>query len=212
MSILRRSEIPLVISGVCVLIILIDTFAADKTIRTVSTNIQSWAIIMAGFALGIGCIKLIMRQVNEFQKRISPIRSVGIVILLLVMLASGIVDLNLRNPVYLFLTNNVYSLLYGVAWSFQYFFLFYGLYRAYRVRNIDSLFMTVATILLILKSGSVFETFMGPIAIRGGDWLLNVPVLAGNRAITISASLGIMLIGLRVLLGKERGYMRTGGG
>lgn len=208
MSFLRRIEVPLTISSIVVAIILLDTFSGDKTVRAISTTIQSWAIILAGAAMGIGAINLVRRQVRNIQARQMVVRSAGILILLGVMLGSGIVDLNLQNPVYKFITENFYSAIYGAGWSFQYFFLFYGLYRAYRVRNLDSALMCIASVLVILRSAPIFELVIGPYALIGGDWMLNVVSLAGNRAIIIASSIGILLIGLRVMLGKERGYLR----
>ncbi|MBS7657524.1 hypothetical protein KEJ33_06345 [Candidatus Bathyarchaeota archaeon] len=208
MSLMRRIEIPLTISGIIVGIILIDTFSGDKTVRAISTTLQSWAIILAGAAMGIGAINLIRRQIRNIQSKRMIVRSVGIIVLLLVMLASGVVDLNLQNPVYTFIVNNFYSKIYGAGWAFQYFFLYYGLYRAYRVRNVDSLFLFIGSVLIILKSAAIFQVIMGDPIVMLGDWILSVPNLAGNRAIIIASSLGIVLLGLRVLLGKERGFLR----
>jgi hypothetical protein len=212
MSILRRSELPLAISGIMVFVILIDSFIDNPSIRAVSTTFQSWAIILAGFALGIGAINLIKRQVLNIQRGEIAFRSAGIIVLLLITMGSGLADLTLNHPIYLFITNNIYSKLYGTGWSFQYFFLFYGLYRAYRIKNVDSFFMVLSSVLLILNKGTIFEAILGnTIAVLPGDWVLKVPVTAGQRAIIIASSIGILLIGYRVLLGKERGFLRAGG-
>jgi hypothetical protein len=212
MSFMRRIEIPLTISGIIVGIILVDTFSGDATVRAISTTLQTWAIILAGASMGIGAINLIRRQVRNIQANKMVLRSFGIIILLVVMLASGVVDLNLQNPVYLFIVNNIYSKIYGAGWSFQYFFLYYGLYRAYRIRNLDSFFLCLGTVFIILKSAAIFQAIMGDPIVILGDWILNVPNLAGNRAIIIASSIGIILLGLRVFLGKERGFLRREAG
>jgi hypothetical protein len=210
-DLLRRVEIPLAISSIITIIILIDTFSGVAAIRTVSTTLQSWAIILAGFALGLGALNLIGRQIRQLQRREMIIRSAGTLLLLVVVIITGLADLTLQHPVYRFITDNAYSKLYGTGWSFQYFFLFFGMYRAYRVRNIDSFFMFLASVLLILKSGTIFQAFLGPNAVVPGQWILDVPSKAGQRAIIIASALGIISIGFRVLTGKERGYIRAGG-
>jgi hypothetical protein len=127
------------------------------------------------------------------------------------MIGSGLADLSLNHPVFRFVTDHIYSKLYGTGWSFQYFFLFYGMYRAYRIKNLDSFFMVISSVLLIFNKGTIFEALLGDIAVFPGNWVVQVPVLGGTRAIIVASSIGILLIGYRVILGKERGFLRAGG-
>ncbi len=211
MSFLKKSEIPLGLASVITIIMLLDLFLGEPNLRLLSTTIQEWTIILAGFALGVGSINLFFRQVKQVQTKKEVPRSMLVMVLMLVILVTGVVDLELNNPIFRFILDNIYVQIYAGTWAFQYFFGVYGFYRAYKVRDIYSFAMVFASVFVIFKNAPIFEAIVGPSASLIGDWLLNVPNLAGQRAITVSASLGIILIGLRTVLGKERGYIRGGG-
>ena len=43
-----------------------------------------------------------------------------------------------------------------------------------------------------------------------GDWIFSVPNMATMRAVIIGNALGAIALAMRVLLGKERGYLKGG--
>jgi hypothetical protein len=211
MSILRRSETPLIIASIITLIVLADDFIADPNFRIISTTIQTWAIVLAGFALGVGSINLFRRQIRYVQNKEEVPRSLLIMGLMIIIIISGVIDLQLNNPIFRFILDNVYVQIYAGTWAFQYFFGVYAFYRSYKIRNVYSLAMLLGSVFVIIKNAPVFEAIIGPSAAVVGDWIFSNPNLAGQRAINMSASLGLILIGLRTVLGKERGYIRGGG-
>jgi len=212
MSFIRRTEIPITIAAIMTLIMLLDLFTGDPTLRAASTMLQSWAIILAGFALGIGAVSLLrLHTTNIKRKRPGWYGSVLIIFFTAAVLVTGLMDLNLANPILRFILDNMYMRLYAAAWAFEGIFLIYGLYRAFKIRNLDSLILSVTAFFCIIRNAAVAEVFFGPAAFAPGTWILDVPNLGGIRALMIASSLGILMLGLRTLLGKERGYIRTGG-
>jgi hypothetical protein len=90
--------------------------------------------------------------------------------------------------------------------SLMAFFVFTAAWRAFRVRNAASLVMLVATLVVLIGSirlriGNGWEL---PAALR--TWAMSVPVRAGSRGILLGISVGILVTGLRLLLGIERPY------
>jgi hypothetical protein len=86
------------------------------------------------------------------------------------------------------------------------FFVFTAAWRLFRVRGAASLVMLVAALVVLIGSFRLNVGGSGelPAALRA--WTLNVPVLAGSRGILLGIALGILLTGLRLLLGIERPY------
>ena len=212
MSFMHRSEIPITIAAATTIIMLVDLFTGNPTIQAVSTMLQSWAIILAGFALGIGAFSLLRLHTNIVRKQKSGWYGSAIILCFtIVVLFFGLVDLNLANPIFRFILDNMYIRLYAAAWAFQGVFMVYGLYKAFKIRNLESAVLFVATIFAIIKNTAIWEVTLGSWIVVPGTWILDVPNLGGQRALMIASALGILALGLRTLLGKERGYIRTGG-
>lgn len=88
-------------------------------------------------------------------------------------------------------------------------------YRAFRVRNAEATVMLVTAFIVLLG-----RTFLGgvltewlpaqlePLKIPNlVQWIMSVPITAGNRAIMIGIALGIISTSLKVMLGIDRTYL-----
>jgi hypothetical protein len=210
MSILRRTEVPLIVTGIVTGIVLIDLFSGNASVRAISTVLQQWSIILAGFALGIGAVNLLWRHGNEIRTRKSNVwyKSAIVFFFILVMMITGLIDLNLANPVFRFTLDNIYARLYAGVWAFEGFFGVYGYYRAFKVRGFESAIMFVASVIITLKNAPLGEAILGPGFIALGQWVMDIPNVAGIRALTVSAAIGTLILALRSLLGKERAYLK----
>ena len=116
-----------------------------------------------------------------------------------------------------------------LSWIYDYFFTpcnasmfsllaFYiasASYRAFRVRNTEATVMLVTAFIVLLG-----RTFLGglltdwlPDQLAGlkipsvVQWIMSVPITAGNRAIMIGIALGIISTSLKVMLGIDRTYL-----
>lgn len=87
------------------------------------------------------------------------------------------------------------------------FFIASAAYRAFRARNVLSSLLLFAALIVMLR-------FMpgpwGDLFSKTSAWIMNVPNMAAQRAITIGIGLGIVATALKVVLGIERGYMGKG--
>jgi hypothetical protein len=211
MSALTRKQFILVIMGAMVFFSMIDFFFYHPTTRSIATEFQTWAIIISSLALGIGVIKMIFLHGNYVIRRESDriIPSSALLIALVLTLISGVIDLNLGNPVFKFMYTNVYQVLHGAVYGLTGFYITSAIYKAYRVRSYESLMLLVAGIIMLLKNAPIGEFVLGTSIVSLGDWLMAVPNTAGNLAILIGFAVGTILLSLRIILGLERGV--TGG-
>jgi hypothetical protein len=88
-------------------------------------------------------------------------------------------------------------------------------FRAFRVRNAEATVMLLTAFIVLLG-----RTFLGGVATDWlpsqlaplkipnlVQWIMSVPVTAGNRAIMIGIALGIISTSLKVMLGIDRTYL-----
>lgn len=88
--------------------------------------------------------------------------------------------------------------------SLLFFTLVYAAFRMLRQRTTvwNVLFIAAVAVVLIgfspVPSLSLFSTIR--------EWLISVPVSAGTRGLLIGVGLGVLVVGVRVLTGRDRGF------
>jgi hypothetical protein len=88
-------------------------------------------------------------------------------------------------------------------------------YRAFRARNLEATLLLVTATIILLGRTFVGQLLTGwlPESLQFlhipilANWIMAVPNQAGNRAIMIGVSLGIVSLSLRVILAIDRSYL-----
>ena len=106
----------------------------------------------------------------------------------------------------------------ATMYSLLAFYIASAAYRAFRARNVDATMLLIAAFVILMG-----QTFVGVVSTSWlpewlsffrvenlSLWLLSVANLAGQRAILIGISLGVISMSLRVILGIERTHLSGG--
>ena len=109
----------------------------------------------------------------------------------------------------------VFTPLKATMYSLLAFFVASASYRAFRAKNKEAtiLLVTAFVILLGRTPAGYYVTFWLPDTLSFfqvpnlANWIMGVPNLAGQRAIIVGISLGVISMSLRVILGIERTYL-----
>ena len=88
-------------------------------------------------------------------------------------------------------------------------------YRAFRAKNAEATVLLIAAFIILLGRTFIGKlmSFWVPLDQSGFDiprlaeWIMNVPNLAGQRAIMIGIALGVVSTSLKLILGIERSYL-----
>ncbi|MCP4709581.1 MAG: hypothetical protein GY869_13220, partial [Planctomycetes bacterium] len=110
---------------------------------------------------------------------------------------------------------HIFTPLKATMYALLAFFVASASYRAFRAKNKEAtiLLITAFVILLGRTPAGHYATFWLPDALSFfhvpnlANWIMAVPNLAGQRAIIIGISLGVISMSLRVILGIERTYL-----
>lgn len=84
------------------------------------------------------------------------------------------------------------------------FFLCSAAYRAYRARNLSAGVLLASAFIIIMANAPFGEAIWKGIP-KLGEWLLSNPIMAAQRALAITATLGAVVLFIRVYLGYEKG-------
>jgi hypothetical protein len=224
--------IPLLITFFVGLIIISSEFIPHRPFGTINEQLENWFMIISGFAIILGQLSLISvnshkvtYKTENWQFYLAGLISFAIMVLCGILWGTQEVAGILGNgdkisnvigvKPFEYLFNNIYQHLSATMFALLAFFIASAAYRAFIIRSFESSLLMIAALLVMLGRTSI-GTSMTAWLPQGwkflhmpniADFVMNFPTNAAQRAIMISAALGIVGSSLRILLGIERSYL-----
>jgi hypothetical protein len=228
-----KLRLPLLITFCVGLVPIVTFFLTDKVpligpaVPFVRDRVETYMLIIAGFALLLGVVSVVQGNVKKIEKRRPgwPF-SVSLLAGLVVMGAFGILSAMRVGPFqgllnapdgrmtpFFWMTRNLFNPLQAAMFSLLAFYIASAAFRAFRVRNVEATILLVAAFVVMLGRTPLGEYVFS--WIPGGerwlpwvtDWIMAVPNTAAQRGVIIGAALGAASLALRVILGIERSYL-----
>ena len=202
-----KRTIPIVITFLVGFLMIGQWFLNIASVDGVATSIQQWGIILSAFAMGIGSVNIIIRNVRRIQKR-EGIDWLYAIWLLSVFFLFSIVGIGFGSdsPQYRYIFNTILQPLSGTMYPATLFFLSSAIYRTFRVRNKEALAFVFAGSLMLLANAPIVASFL-PFMTPLKAWIMDVEVTSAYRAILLGIGLGTIMLGFRVLFGIETAHL-----
>jgi len=203
-----RREVPIVICFLAGLSFILEYFIPHQNIRPFFENFRQWAIIVIAFAYVLGISNIVRVNYHVIQKKGRDwIYKIVLVLGLFFMIIVGIFFGGIREgTIFFWMYNNAYYPLQSTMFALLAFFIASAAFRAFRVRTFQASLLGITAILVMIGrvpiGENVWKSFPDLV-----EWIMNVPQLAGKRAIMIGAALGAISTALKVLVGLERTYL-----
>jgi hypothetical protein len=203
-----RREVPVVICFLAGLSFILEYFIPHQSVRPLFENFRQWAIIVITFAYVLGISNIVRVNYHVIQKKGSDwIYKIVLVVGLFFMIIMGVFFGGIGDgTVFFWMYNNAYSPLQSTMFALLAFFIASAAFRAFRVRTFQASLLAITAIIVMLGrvpvGENVWKSFPDLV-----EWIMNVPQLAGKRAIMIGAALGAISTALKVLVGLERTYL-----
>ena len=209
-----KSWVPWFLSFVAGTLMVTDYFVPHRDFATVVGEVKQWGLIVVAFTYVLGVANILRIHGTKVSRRDADWPySIVLVTSLVVMASLGIFhDHKGPESPFIWLYNTMYDPLSATMFSLLAFFITSAAYRAFRARSTEAVLLLSAAILVMLGQVPVGSAIWGPESFLGGfagvkDWIMDVPNLAGKRAILMGAALGAISTGLRVILGLERAHL-----
>ncbi len=214
MSIVYRRTIPLLITLVFIVLTISEYLLNIAQLKAVGLEAQSWAVLISAFAVGLGVVSLlryhglvVIRKTGKLEDRCMSAWLVGVMIIFMFF---GLV-FGQQDKTFSWIYDNVYGTLSSATYSILALFITSSAFRAFRARNLDAAVLLISAFFVLI--GGVPTS---PILWSGfpviSQWIMDVPTAAGGRVIVLGAALGLMTLALRIMIGKETGFLGGGGG
>lgn len=204
-NVLRRREIILFITGIVGGLNLFEYFFAVKEVAAVASTIRTWVVVISAFALGLGIITAFRVHISHVKRRTKGQWPFSIWLMGFFVLLTLIGLWDTKFIVYDWTFKNVYVALSTTLYAITGFYIFSAAYRAFRARNIEAAILIVSGVLILLRNAPIGEVIWKGFPILG-EWVLMKGQVGGMRTLTFVAAVGLVVYGIRTLLGMERGY------
>jgi hypothetical protein len=160
--------------------------------------------IIGVLAVGLGLVSLTQVNLIKVRRRVAGWGYALITLIgLALMLATGFVwdYRDVKNP-FQFLFEYALLPIYATMFSLLAFYIASAAFRAFKARN--ALATTILVTALIVMLGQVpVGAPLAPIK----SWIMEIPNMAGFRAIMLGIGLGGVAMALKIIFGIERAYM-----
>lgn len=204
-NVLRRREIILFITGIVGGLNLFEYFFAVKEVAAVTSTIRTWVVVISAFALGLGIITAFRVHISHVKRRTKGQWPFSIWLMGFFVLLTLIGLWDTKFIVYDWTFKNVYVALSTTLYAITGFYIFSAAYRAFRARSIEAAILIVSGVLILLRNAPIGEVIWKGFPILG-EWVLMKGQVGGMRTLTFVAAVGLVVYGIRTLLGMERGY------
>ncbi len=227
-----RRTIPLMITFIVGAVLIIAEFIPHRPFGNLGEDFSMYFDIIAVFAFLLGGGNLLRVHFSKvYRKKKDWPFSIVTLIGFFVMLAAGLFkignpdgmqgDVTAAGSLFTALYDSIFTPLQGTMYALLAFFVASASYRAFRAKNLDATVLLVAAFVILLgrtPAPNIIGNFFGSLGIGFmasafnfvptlTDWIMDVPNLAGQRAIIIGIALGVISMALRLILGVERTYL-----
>ena len=210
-----RREIPIAICFLVGISFILEYFIPHENVLSIFETIRQWAIIVIAFAYVLGIANLVRINSHVIQRkgRDWPYKIILVVSLFFMITVGIIFDIfGIRlggigeGTIFGWVYFHAQYPLQATMFSLLAFFIASAAFRAFRIRTFQASLLAVTAILVMIGRVPVGEALWKQFP-DFTEWIMNVPQLAGKRAIMIGAALGAISTALKVLTGLERTYL-----
>jgi hypothetical protein len=207
-SVLRRHGPYTVILLLVLFFVITYFFTMPAAVSNVNKTLLNWGSLVAGFAILVGTIDIFKLHVNWTRKKTQGQWPFSVILLaiLAITLVTGtygvLAGTGVSYQPFAWLYNAIYVPANATVYAILVFYMASAAFRAFRIRNAQS-FLLVIIGLIVMFADTTIGYVIWPGFVPLGDWINTYLVSAAYRPIVIGAGLGVIITGLRALLGKE---------
>jgi hypothetical protein len=201
-----KMQIPLILTAVIGLLMIIEFFfPMPASVTSLNVTLRSFVTIISAAALILGTIVLTIFHGKKIGTKGSE-WYYSIVYVLAFVVTAGLGVLDVRDTTFLWIYNNMTSPIGAALYSLTAFYITSAAYRVLRARNLNSAVLLVCALVILLMLIPIGAILFPPV-LPLGTWIRDFPSGAGFRGMIIGTSLGIMGLGVRVFMGRQKEHL-----
>lgn len=200
-----RLAIPLMITFVAGMIMILQFFVPAT--QSMGESLQEWYMIVASAAIFLGSANLLNVHIHKIRYKAknwkySPVTIIGFFAMIVTGLAYGIE----QGLPFDFMFQTMMVPMGATMFSLLAFFVASAAFRAFRASNWRATLLLASAFVVMLGRVPIGSMIWSKIPLVS-EWIMQVPNLAGQRAVMIGAAMGMVATSLRMIFGIERSYL-----
>ena len=215
MSVTYKKTLPVIIVFITAVLVMSDYFLVLPPVTEAGVSwtsntvkmLQNWGIILTAFSLGFGALNLFIFHSKHISRRTEGqwLYSLWLLIIIVLFTVVG-VSLGPSSDQYNWLYNASYFALSATVYSSLGFYMTSGVYRALRLKNIESGIFLVVGLIVLAKNAPALTVYF-PILSTSVAFIRDNLTTSAQRGIMIGGSLGALSLGIRTMTGRETGFL-----
>ena len=207
-SVIRRRGPYTIITLLILFFFVTYLFTVPTPVQQFGSQLLQWAAIVAYFAILVGTIDIVRYHLGSLTSR-QPGRweySGALIAVLAIGLILGVFGVlsgsGTNYQPFQWLYNAIYVPSNATVYAILVFYIASASYRAFRIRNAQALLLVIVGFIIMFSNiGVGYVIWPGFVPL--GNWINAYPVAAAFRPIIIGSGFGIIMTGLRAILGRE---------
>lgn len=209
-----RREVPLIITFLSALVMIVAYYVPP--VESVPEMLQEWFLILTVFAFILGIGSLILVNGNKIQKGASGWGYNALLLVsFFVTLGFGMFAGIKEGGVFDWIFNYVYNPLSATMFSLLAFFIASAAFRAFKAKTLEATLLLLTAFVVMIGRVPIGEYMWNAVGIGNyfslntliDSWIMGGFNTAGQRAILLGASIGVISVSLKIMLGIERSYL-----
>jgi hypothetical protein len=202
-----RLVIPLIITFLAGMIMILQFFIPHRPFGALGDNLQEWFFIVASAAIFLGALNLMHVHIRKIRLRLrnwkySPVTLIGFMAMFVTGVVYGLTD----GMPFDYMFQNMVVPMGATMFSLLAFFVASAAFRAFRASNWRATLLLASAFIVMLGRVPIGDMIWHKIPVIS-EWIMQVPNLAGQRAVMIGAAMGVVATSLRMIFGIERSYL-----
>ena len=208
-------RIPIAILFIVAIVTIANYFLkGSPELSTTASLFRNWALIIFTYTLVVGLIQLtILRARRAMNPRETPRRRYLSVIFLAeawIITILGLIQ-GTKGAQFSWVSTQIYTTLNGAQYGTIGWYITLACYRTLKLRRWDIAIFTGVCFFHLVAITPLISYLIGNWWFDISQWIYFWPTTAGGKALTIIAALGMISVGVRGILGQERGILGGGG-
>ena len=202
-----KRQIPLAITFFAGMIMIVQFFIPHWPFTELFQLFNRWYLIIAVFAMILGIGNLLKIHSGRVHRRTGGWRYSSVLLAGFVVMAVAGIGWGIeRGTLFHYLYWNMHLPMSSTMFALLAFFVASASYRAFRARTAEATLLLGAAIVVMLGRVPLGHYIWDKLP-QLGEWIMDYPNMAGQRAIMIGIALGVASTSLRIILGIERTYL-----
>lgn len=200
----RNLLTPIFLAAVLILLV-IDRSGLLPGLHTFMPVGFQWLMLLGGVALLLGAFNVVWLHLQRIWggHRDWPLSLVLIAVLIAIFVAGVVSPSGATSPIMGWVFDNLVAPGQAALFALLIFFVAAAAYRFLRIGRPGGAWMLAGALIVLLVEWPIATGWLPPVLADGAFWFVGGPVMAAVRGLLLGSGVAMLVIGLRLLVGRS---------